>query len=173
MMNFKSFYSTHNETMAKFIDRFNAINGDNNIFLIPNKKETYANDGSFLCSDLGLAIGYDWQYKKTGYKTFGEFEYERWGLGQFGTKLVKPSIKISLQISEDESGLLVGWHQDFDKVNDVNLTSETKVNRKEPMGCTHDYMEYDISTDVGLLEFTKMIQRAFDTQTYNHTVFAS
>lgn len=171
-MNFAGYYDIHNNSMNKFIERFNALD-DDNILMIANRKETYSNDGSILLSDLGVAIGFDWEYRKTGYDSFDNFMFKRWGVGQYGTKLAKPSIKLSLQISKDETGLLVAFHDDFEKLTNVSLTSETKVNRKENMSCTHKYIEIDIRTDAGLIQFKNILRRAAERQTYNHTVFAA
>lgn len=169
--NFESYYDIHNDTMRSFLDKFNSLD-DENILMIENRKETYANDGSFLFSDLGVAVGYDWEFRKTGYPSHGEFQFKKWGVGQYGSKLAKPSIKLSLQISYDGTGLLAAWHDDFEKLTNVDLTSETKINRNEQMSCTLNYIEYDISTTEGVKKFRDMIARAATTSTFNHSVFS-
>lgn len=172
MMNYSSCYTVHNSTMDTIKNRFNELSNNDNVFMIDNRRETYTNDGSFLLSDLGVAVGFDWEWRKTGYPTLGEFKYQKWGLSQYGTKLAKPSIKVSLQISQDLSGILVAFHEDFDLFADVKLSSETKVNREERVGRTFDYIEIP-TTDEGLILLKEILQRAAATQTYNHTAFAA
>lgn len=177
--NFEQFYSTHNTSLTNFAERFNNLVYEGcddefyNLFMVANRRETYTNDGTFVQADIDKCCGFDWEHRQTGYKSFGEFEYGRWGLGQYGTKLAKPSIKITLQISTDGTGLLVAWHSDYEKLSDVKLPSQTKKNRVEKMGKTYHFIEYDISTDEGLLKFKKMIYNAIMEQNYTHTIFAA
>ena len=178
--NFEQYYPIHNTSLANFMTRFNNALYEGcdkefyNLCMLKLRTDTYANDGTFVQIDADKSCGYDWEHRQTGYKSYGEFEYRKWGLGQFGTKLVKPSIKLSLQISTDGTGLLVAWHEDFDiNMNNVQLPSQTKENRVEKMGKTFHYAEFDIRTDEGILAFKKMIYQAIKEQKFNHTVFAA
>lgn len=171
-MNYEQLYPVHNTTMMSFAMRFNSIDDGINLMIMPNRYERFTNDGSIALTDQGLSVGYDWEHRNNGYDSVDEFEYKRYGISQYGTKLAKPSIKIALQESKDETGLLVVWHEDFKKdLVEVNLPSQTKKNRREPMGCTKYYTEYNITTDEGIAEFRQMLYRAFMAGEYNHTVF--
>ena len=178
-MNFAKTYPTHEETLARFMTRFNNVLYEGcdlefyNLCMLRLRKDSYKNDGTFVQIDADKCCGYDWQCRHTGYDTLGAFEYAKWGLGQYNTKLVKPSIKISLQISRDETGLLVAWHSDYEKVVDVKLSSETKKNRTEKVGNTYFFTEFDIRTDEGVLAFKKMIYDAIREQKFDHTIFAT
>ena len=174
-MNFPGGYKPHNDSLEYFAERFNNIVIDDlaNVVIVLIRKETYKNDGSIIALDKGLAMGLDWEQRQKYYPTYGQFEKKQWGLGQFNTKLVKDEIHISMQCSTDETGLLVGFHQDFKRLANVDLPSESKKNRTELMSNTQHYREFDISTDEGILEFKKMVARAFKLKEYNHIAFVS
>lgn len=163
----QSGYIPHNESLSEFVEKFNAIDNDN-LLMIENRRETYSNDGSFLCSDEAIAIGFDWEMRQNFYESYGGFKYKT--LKQFARKLVKPSIRISLQLSKDGTGLLVAWHDDFPTTfTEEQLKSD--IGGTELTSSTELFTEYDVSTEAGIIEFKKMLTRAVRNRQYNSKSF--
>lgn len=105
-----SMYNKHDETMLKFVEKFNGSLVCKNIEMRPNKVETYDNDGIFIDIYTNQSIGYDWEYRD---RYFEHCKLEFDTLGQYERKLEKKSIQISLQCDSTETGIAVGWHEDW------------------------------------------------------------
>lgn len=105
-----SMYGKHDETMLHFAEIFNASQVCKNIEMRPNPTETYDNDGIFIDVNTNRAIGFDWEYRD---RYFANCKLAFKSLGQYERKLKKPSIQISLQCDSTETGIAVGWHEDW------------------------------------------------------------
>lgn len=105
-----SMYSKHDETMNNFAEQFNRIKAYSELLMKPNPEETYDNDGYFVNTMTNCQIGFDWEYRD---KYFSNCRLQFDSLGQYERKLRKDSIQIALQCDSTETGIAVGWHEDW------------------------------------------------------------
>ncbi len=117
-------YNKHNETLANFEKLFNSTVNYQNIIIKPIEEETFIDDGVILDLDTNQEIGFDWEYRD---KYFSNCNFKFNTLGQFERKIVKPSIKLSIQCDSTFTGIAIAWHEDWIKENSVllNLSTDT------------------------------------------------
>ena len=104
-----SMYNKHDESMYAFAELFNNCKVCNDVIMKPNDEETYGNDGYFIHSN-GQKIGYDWEYRD---RYFSNCRLQFDTLGQYERKLRKDCIQIAIQCDSTETGIAVGWHEDW------------------------------------------------------------
>ena len=104
-----SMYNKHDESMYTFAELFNNCKVCNDVIMKPNDEETYGNDGYFIHSN-GQKIGYDWEYRD---RYFSNCRLQFDTLGQYERKLRKDCIQIAIQCDSTETGIAVGWHEDW------------------------------------------------------------
>lgn len=133
----------------------------------PNPEETYDNDGEFVNVRTGEKIGFDWEYRD---KYFENCKFRYNSLGQYERKLRKPSIQISLQCDSTETGVAVGWHQDWliEKKEHIELSTDYSVKEK---GTTRYTTKFKIYPYENIGEFKKMIAYAMEHKIYSSEVF--
>ena len=176
MMHFADKYKPHNESLARFAEQFNAV-GDPNLYFKDWHLENYRTDGVLVFDDdeieQTIIKSFDWEKRHKHYDTYGQFPFRT--LTQFGRKMNKSEIAISLQISADETGLLLAFHSDYNTKDCMYLDLETnKQNQgKEELYYTTHFKEFNIATPEGILELKETLRRAFYSWQFDHTVFVS
>lgn len=170
---YESKYKPHNESLQRFVDRFNRLgNRDLHIYLPP--AENFYDDGIVYldepCCMISHRISFDWEQRHTHYEKYGDFKFN--DLTQLGRKIEK-DINLSLQISKDETGLLVAWHEDFYEFDFrfQYVKTEKGVFKKEKVFYTTQFIEYDISNDDGILKIKDMIESAILSHQLNSSSF--
>lgn len=162
-----SMYDKHDETMLKFVEKFNGSLVCKNIEMRPNKVETYDNDGIFIDIYTNQSIGYDWEYRDR-YFEHCKLEFE--SLGQYERKLEKKSIQISLQCDSTETGIAVGWHEDWLQEERERRALRTDSSWKENASIryTNKFKIYSFSK-IDL--FKNMVASAMRLQEYSSKIF--
>lgn len=132
-----SMYNKHDESMYAFAELFNNCKVCNDVIMKPNDEETYGNDGYFIHSN-GQKIGYDWEYRD---RYFSNCRLQFDTLGQYERKLSKDCIQIAIQCDSTETGIAVGWHEDWLVEAKENRSLATDFERKEQGNTryTHKY----------------------------------
>jgi len=154
-----SFYNKHDETMNSFAKLFNECKECSNLKMVPITKETFIDDGEIIDEKTGKRFSFDWEYRDK-YFSNGIFKFDT--LGQYERKIVKPSIQLSIQCDSTATAIAVAWHEDFKKENKIKLSLATDYSKKQygAVRYTHAFKVYFYKD---IVEFKKMIQRAFDT----------
>ena len=99
-----SMYNKHDETMLKFVEKFNGSLVCKNIEMRPNKVETYDNDGIFIDIYTNQSIGYDWEYRD---RYFEHCKLEFDTLGQYERKLEKNRSRYHYSVTRLRQELLL------------------------------------------------------------------
>ncbi len=161
-----SMYNKHDETMYTFAEMFNNCEACTDVVMRPNEEETFGNDGYFI-HDNGSRIGYDWEYRD---KYFSNCVLTFDTLGQYERKLRKDCIQIAIQCDSTETGIAVGWHEDW--LNEVreNRSLATDSDAKE-----HGFVRYTDKYKIYSFEeidsFKQMISTAIRLNILSHRVF--
>lgn len=90
----KSLYKKSDESLKSFSRLFNLDKSYLHLRFIPNRTETYDNDGIIYNELTGTFIGFDWEYRD---RYFSNCQFRFNSLGQYERKLVKPSIQLAIQ----------------------------------------------------------------------------
>ncbi len=161
-----SMYNKHDITLANFAQLFNHCPDFPNITIHPNQAETFTNDGYIIDANSGQRLGFDWEFRD---KYFANCTFKFNTLGQYERKLTKPSIQLSLQCDSTETGVAVGWHEDWLRENKIqrSLSTDT-VDEFGTIRYTKNFKIYAYS-DIALLK--SMLQAAFTRQCYNQQSF--
>ena len=125
-----SLYNKSDESLKKFAELFNENKDYPNLKFIPNKIETYDNDGIITDSNTGKSIGFDWEYRERYFENC-KFDFD--SLGQYERKIIKPSIQLAIQCDSTETGIAIGCHEDWIKENKIqlNLATDGKNNLEQ------------------------------------------
>lgn len=162
-----SMYNKHDDTMLKFAEIFNQSPVCRNIEMRPNPEETYDNDGIFIDVNTNSFIGYDWEYRD---RYFANCKLDFESLGQYERKLKKPSIQISLQCDSTETGIAVGWHEDWLQEEREKRALRTDSSRKEN-GSTRYTTKFRIYSFEQVDSFKNMVARAMQMRIYSSEIF--
>lgn len=162
-----SMYNKHDETMWNFAERFNGSPVCRNIEMRPNPVETFDNDGIFIDINTHRSIGFDWEYRDR-YFAYCNLDFD--SLGQYERKLRKPSIKISLQCDSTETGIAVGWHEDWLQEEKERKALMTDSSRKEN-GFTRYTTRFKIYSFEQIDSFKNMVASAMCLQVYSSEIF--
>ena len=162
-----SMYDKHDETMLHFAERFNNCPVSRNIEMRPNPVETYDNDGIFIDVNTNCSIGYDWEYRDR-YFAYCKLAFE--SLGQYERKLRKPSIQIALQCDSTETGIAVGWHEDWLQEEKEKRALRTDSSWKEN-GSTRYTTRFKIYSFEQIDSFKNMVASAMRMQVYSSKIF--
>lgn len=162
-----SMYTKHDETMLNFAERFNKSPVCRNIEMRPNPSETFDNDGVFVDTNTNRTIGYDWEYRDRYFENC-RLAFE--SLGQYERKLKKPSIQLSLQCDSTETGIAVGWHEDWLKEEKEKRALRTDSSWKED-GTIRYTTSFKIYSFAQMDSFKRMIFRAMQLQVYSAEIF--
>lgn len=164
----KSKYHISQASLEYFANAFNNLNEYKNIRWEYIRNETFGNDGYFLNIETGETLGFDWEIRD---KYFIEDTFPFETFGQFERKMNEnKSIKLSIQCSQQCSAIAIGWHEDFKDETVVNIKLATDSNVKQN-GQTRYTKHFRVFKYDELVEFKALIKKAFDTKTYNHTIF--
>ena len=161
-----SMYNKHDETMNKFADLFNNCGVCENIEMRPNPEETFDNDGIFIDIETNEVIGYDWEYRDR-YFAYCKLAFPT--LGQYERKLRKSSIQISLQCDETETGIAVGWHEDWLEEERKRVSLKTDYAKRE-YGGTRYTDKFKIYSYDEISEFKSMIAQAMRMKIYAYKI---
>jgi len=168
-MYFPTQYEPHNESLEKFIKIFNNISQekfDGRIIMDANKKENYREDGRIIDTLSGKNIYYDWEKRHSYYIDCG-FPFATFG--QFERKIQKLEILLSIQCNKLETCFIIAWHEDFKRAPKKFIKSKTSNGyEKTPKRFINEFKEFKYSE---MEEFYKVLQRAFDNNIFNHTIF--
>lgn len=162
-----SMYGKHDDTMLHFADLFHRCPVCRNIEMRPNQVETFDNDGIFIDTDTGRQIGYDWEYRD---RYFANCRFKFEDLGQYERKLEKPSIQVSLQCDATETGIAVGWHEDWLKEKRVRRELLTDSRQKED-GTLRYTKKFRIYSFEQMDCFKRMIAAALERGIYSAEIF--
>ena len=132
----------------------------------PNDEETYGNDGYFIHSN-GQKIGYDWEYRD---RYFSNCRLQFDTLGQYERKLSKDCIQIAIQCDSTETGIAVGWHEDWLVEAKENRSLATDFERKE-QGNTRYTHKYKIFSYEEVDNFKRMISTAMKLHVYSYEIY--
>jgi hypothetical protein len=133
----------------------------------PNEDETFDNDGYFIDTNTGRKIGFDWEYRDK-YFTNCKLKYST--LGQYERKLRKPSIQLAIQCDSTETGIAVGWHEDWLKEEVEHRDLSTDFVAKEK-GTTRYTKEFKIYSYENIDSFKEMVAKAIEMNIYSHEIF--
>lgn len=162
-----STYKEHNLSLGIFEELFNNCLQYQNIIIKPIQEETFQDDGCIVDLNTGKEIRFDWE-KRERYFSNGNFRFD--SLGQFERKIRKPQIQLSLQCDSTDTSVAIGWHEDWLKENRINLNLATDYAQDE-FGTVRYTKSFRIYTYSNITELKAMIQRAFDRDTFNKSVF--
>lgn len=162
-----SMYNKHDETMLNFVKKFNNSPVNPNVEMRPNLIETFDNDGIFIDVVLNRFIGYDWEYRDR-YFAYCKLAFKT--LGQYERKLRKPSIQLAIQCDSTETGIAVGWHNDW-----LQEKREKRSLRTDSMWKENGSIRYTTQFEIYSLEqidsFKNMVARAIQLEMYSSKIF--
>lgn len=162
-----SLYQKSDETLKNFSRIFNMDKSYPHLRFIPNRTETYDNDGIIYNELTGTFIGFDWEYRER-YFSNCNFQFET--LGQYERKLIKPSIQLAVQCDATETGIAVGWHEDWLKENQKNLNLLTD-NEEKQYGTVRYTKKFKVYSYENLEKFKEMLDNAFNNSKFNSESF--
>lgn len=162
-----SMYDKHDKTMLNFAERFNRSPICKNIEMRPHPVETFDNDGIFIDVNTNRSIGYDWEYRD---RYFSNCKFVFDSLGQYERKLRKSSIQIALQCDSTETGIAVGWHEDWLQEEKERRALRTDSSWKEN-GTTRYTTRFKIYSFEQIDSFKNMIACAMRLQVYSSKIF--
>lgn len=163
-----STYHLSQASLEYFANAFNSLEVCKNIRWEYIREETFSNDGWFVNLETGETIGYDWEIRDD-YWDAGKFPFDT--LGQFERKFdPAKAIKLSIQCSKNCSAIVVAWHEDFaeEKVTDIQLATDSS---EKENGKTRYTKHFRVFRFDEMELFKQLISKAFQTKTYNHTIF--
>ena len=161
-----SLYNKSDESLKKFAELFNENKDYPNLKFIPNKIETYDNDGIITDSNTGKSIGFDWEYRERYFENC-KFYFD--SLGQYERKIIKPSIQLAIQCDSTETGIAIGWHEAWIKENKIQLNLAT--DGKKQFGTVRYTKNFKIYSYKGISQFKAMLNKAFEKSQFNHEAF--
>lgn len=161
-------YYISQASLEFFANAFNALDIHKNIRWEYIRDESYKNDGYFINIETGETFGFDWEIRDD-YFTSDTFPFKTFG--QFERKMdPSKSIKLSIQCNKPCSCIAVGWHEDFEVQPTQAMALATDTAQKEN-GTTRYTEHFRLFKYTELAAFKELIKRAFETNTYNHTIF--
>lgn len=159
-------YNKHDESLRKFARLFNGSKDYRHIQIRPNTEETYDNDGQIVNTYTGQEIGFDWEYRD---RYFENCNFRFKTLGQYERKLIKPSIKISIQCDSTETGIAIAWHEDWLSVSCINRRLATDSN--DEWGTVRYTKHFRVYSYDNIRDFKEMLDRAFKSGNFNKHSF--
>ena len=161
-----SLYQKSDETLKNFSRIFNMDKTYPHLRFIPNQTETYDNDGIIYNELTGTFIGFDWEYRERYFENC-KFYFD--SLGQYERKIIKPSIQLAIQCDSTETGIAIGWHEDWIKENKIQLNLAT--DGKKQFGTVRYTKNFKIYSYKGISQFKAMLNKAFEKSQFNHEAF--
>lgn len=161
-----SMYDKHDTSMEKFVKLFNNSLSYPNLKIEPITEETFIDDGNIVDEKTKQSVGFDWEYRDR-YFSNGVFSFDT--LGQYERKIIKPSIKLSLQCDSTETAVAVAWHEDWRLEDIVKLNLAT--DSKDQLGKVRYTKHFKIYFYENIAELKKMINRAFEQKQFNKNSF--
>ena len=162
-----SLYNKHNESMEHFSEKFNSCPVCRHIKMEPHPVETFDNDGVFVDTKTGKSIGYDWEYRKN---YFANCIFRFKTLGQYERKLQKESIQLSLQCDSTETGIAVGWHEDWLR-EPVERKALKTVCPQDEDGSVRNTRKFKIYSFEEMASFKRMVAAAMERGIYSSRIF--
>ncbi|WP_418178993.1 hypothetical protein ACNSOO_08705 [Aliarcobacter lanthieri] len=163
-------YEEHNIAQRKLIEIFNqtANKLGSEVEMYFQEHENFRDDGGIIYKSTGEKILYDFEKRHTYYNTYKNFRFTE--LGQFERKIQKNEIKLSVQISTDESGLILAWHEDYVRKNVNYIKSKTEDGKGEINGkrFTSDFIEISYKN---IEIFYHILVKAFKEKKFNKESF--
>jgi len=162
-------YKEHNESLERFVKKFNTIGEEFNseIKIEINEHENYIDDALIIDKKTGKSFSFDWEKRDKYYEDCG-FPFK--DFGQFERKIKKENIKLSIQCSKSEKCFCIAWHDDFKKEEIKKIGSVTEKGNKEftPKRFTEEFIELNYN-EMG--KFHKILRKAFDDDLFNSKSF--
>ena len=164
----KSLYNEHNESLKDFSKLFNFNKSYPHLRLIPNRTETYTNDGIIYNELTGTFIGFDWEYRD---EDFANCQFQSDGLGQCERKLAKPSIQLAIKCNRTETEIAIGWRSDWlaEKQENLNLATDSSEKQYGAVRYTKKFKIYVYYEN--MTEFKAMLNKAFSTGKFSSESF--
>lgn len=81
-----SMYDKHENSLKRFVDRFNAIKDSRPLVMQIYQTENFRDDGVIVNTTTGKRVAFDWEYRDRYFKS-GRFKFDT--LGQFERKIKK------------------------------------------------------------------------------------
>lgn len=159
-------YSKHDESLAIFVDLFNNSPVCKHIVIEPNEYETYGDDGKIINLKTNEQFGFDWEFRDR-YFSNGVFDFD--SLGQYERKIIKPSIKLSLQCDSTQTSVAIGWHDDW--LDEMQSKLHLLTDSKKQFGTVRYTKKFIIIKYTDMDRIKIMINNAFVTRNFNHLVF--
>ena len=161
----RELYSEHNESMDRFIEKFNSYSVHTNLLMLRLPRDFGKHDGIFIDLETQQSIGFDWLKFHQEIFTNGELKYKK--LSIVNSKLDIESTKIFVETDLREEEIVIAWREDilkenttyfYDKVQSLNKT--VKRDRR----LTDKFKIYNYNE---ICSFKKLVYRALQTETYN------
>ena len=162
-----SAYERSQNTLINFASIFNTISTNPNLYCCPIIKETMLNDGCFVDVGVGKLFTFDWEIRlRLDSFAPGEFKYKT--LTEFDRKF-SPDKKTQLfiQCDNQEKHIAVAWREDFKESGEYIVKADYGQQRAKRRETTH----FKVFALDDLTEFKDMLSKAFESTTYNHTIF--
>ena len=152
------------ESLKDFSKLFNFNKSYPHLRFIPNRAQTYDNDGIIYNELTGTFIGFDWEYRE---KYSANCQLQSDSLEQYEKKIAKPSIQLAIKCDSTETKIAIGWHFDWlaEKHENLNLATDSS----ETVRYTKKYKIYEFYED--MTDFKAMLNRAFSTGKFSSESF--
>jgi len=160
-------YSSHNESLKRFIEAFNRASErlGGRFVMEMRREENFRDDGVIRDRRTGKEVIFDWEKRHSYYERCG-FPFKTFG--QFERKIQKEEIELSIQCSKDERCFCIAWHEDFKKeeVRRVPTKKEDGTSENTGKRYTKKFLELRYTE---MDKFYRILERAFDTGNFNST----
>ena len=164
-----SAYEKSQSTLLEFASKFNSSDSYPNLYCCPIIKETMLNDGCFVDVGAGKLFAFDWEIR-TKLESFkpGEFRYST--LTEFERKFApEKHTQLFIQCDKQELYIAVAWREDFMK-SDIKRHLVTADNGKQNAE-RRETAQFKVFALNDLTDFKAMLNKAIQTNTFNHSVF--
>lgn len=164
----KNLYPEHNESMDRFIEKFNSCGVHTNLLMLRLPEDKAKHDGVFIDLETQKSFGFDWSKFDSYIVKNGELIYDK--LLIVNSKINIQSSKIYIETDLAENEIIIAWREDLLQEELIYFYDEIKPHKylRRTGRLTDKYKIYDNSN---ICEFKNMIKSALTNNTLNYTNF--